>query len=227
MNKFIIPSTVSLAVLLLSGCAHKYSEAPIATNFKTTKQKKLQAAQHWEVIGNDLAESIIRKIGTNRSVYVNSIDNDLKFNNSVYSFIMSRLISSGVKVSQTKTQSDIVINISTNDVKFSNKNRGRYTRTKGSMTMLGAGVGAIYGVSHLTSTPTVIATGAAVIGMDIYNEYNSQYASGATPKNEIIVTVSAVDGNKYVAHYSNIYYIDDSDLKLYEDRTRTIKLVKE
>jgi len=227
MNKFIIPSTISLAVLLLSGCTHKYSEAPLATNFKTTNQKKLQAAQHWEVIGNDLAESIIKKIGTNKNVYVNHIDNDLKFNNSLYSFIMSRLISSGIRVSKVKKESDIVINIGTNDVEFSNKNRGIYTRTKGSITMLSAGVGAIYGISHLTSGPAIIGTGIAAIGMDTYNAYHSQYASGFTPKNEIIVTVSAIDGNKYVAHYSNIYYIDDSDRKLYEDRTTTMKLVEE
>lgn len=42
--------------LVLTGCAAPYTETPLATNFPTSKQPKLQAAAHWNVIANDVAK---------------------------------------------------------------------------------------------------------------------------------------------------------------------------
>jgi hypothetical protein len=45
---------------LFAGCATPYSEAPLATNFPTSKQQKLQAAAHWNVIAGDVASRFRR-----------------------------------------------------------------------------------------------------------------------------------------------------------------------
>ena len=43
-------SSILIASFVLSGCATKYSEVPVAKNFETTEQHVLQAAKHWDLI---------------------------------------------------------------------------------------------------------------------------------------------------------------------------------
>lgn len=50
--------------LMMAGCAAPYSEAPLATNFPTTSQEKLQAAAHWDAVATDLAKEILTALPT-------------------------------------------------------------------------------------------------------------------------------------------------------------------
>ena len=45
MNKSLIAA--ALAAMLATACATPHAPAPLATNFETSKQHKLQAAAHW------------------------------------------------------------------------------------------------------------------------------------------------------------------------------------
>lgn len=54
-----LPGLALCASLLLSACTTPYSEAPVATNFPSSKQNKLQAGAHWDAIAKDAANSLV------------------------------------------------------------------------------------------------------------------------------------------------------------------------
>jgi hypothetical protein len=56
---------------------------------------------------------------------------------------------------------------------------------------------------------------AGVGAYDSYNWFNDQFAPGATPRTEIILTVSVTDQYRYLARNSSAYYVADSDRPLY------------
>jgi hypothetical protein len=45
--------------------------------------------------------------------------------------------------------------------------------------------------------------------------FHSEFATGATPQNEIFVTITVSDKARYIARTSNVYYVADSDEGLY------------
>lgn len=46
-------SLVLAGSIFLAGCTAPFTEAPVATNFEASEQRKLQSAQHWQVIAED------------------------------------------------------------------------------------------------------------------------------------------------------------------------------
>ncbi|MCM8611491.1 hypothetical protein [Accumulibacter sp.] len=65
-------------------------------------------------------------------------------------------------------------------------------------------------------TPSAAFRGMATSGgIDIYRWNVSDWASGPTPQTEIIVTVSASDGQRYLGRVSNVYYVADRDASLH------------
>ena len=57
-----LPGLALCASLFLTACTTPYSEAPVATNFPSSKQHKLQAGAHWNVIANDAASTLVSSI---------------------------------------------------------------------------------------------------------------------------------------------------------------------
>lgn len=57
-----LPGFALCASLLLSACTTPYSEAPVATNFPTSKQHKLQAGAHWDAIARDAAATLVTSL---------------------------------------------------------------------------------------------------------------------------------------------------------------------
>ena len=56
---------------MIAGCATPYSEAPLATNFPSSKQPKLQAAAHWNAIAGDVAKQLADHLKDRQPLYVN------------------------------------------------------------------------------------------------------------------------------------------------------------
>ncbi len=100
--------------------------------------------------------------------------------------------------------------VDTQVVSFS-PDRPQY-RHAGTATALATGVWALH-VGEATAGAALFATIAAV---DAYAWFRSEFASGETPKTEIIVTTSVSDSNQYVSRSTSVYYVADSDKALYE-----------
>ncbi len=213
----------SMISVLLVGCTpFPYSETPLATNFETSKQKKLQAAQHWMVIAHDMADTIaealtagkicIPSVGSCPTLYVIPDNNTTEFSNALRTGIITRLVNKGLQVSNTKGDVDITLDVQA--VKFSPE-RSQYIGV-GRLTLLGAGV---WGLRQLYThaSPGAAAAGAAVAA-DIYEWNVSEFAKGPTPQVEIITTVSATKDGRFLARTTNVYYIADSDAELYLTR---------
>lgn len=208
MKQRIIPAVIAFTAVL-SGCATPYSEAPLATNFPTNKQQKLQAASHWNVIASDVAKQLLVNLKAKSGVsalYVNQGANKTEFDRIFGNQLISALMAEGFTVLKSPSGA-LSVDVVTQSVQFS-ANRPQYNYA-GVPTMLAGGVWALHQAS-----PAAIAT-AAVVGGDAYMWFRSEFSTGATPQNEIVITTSVSDSNQYLARTTSVYYVADSDASLY------------
>lgn len=204
--------TVGAALALtaiVAGCATPYSEAPLATNFPTTKQPKVQAASHWNAIANDVASQIASKLAERRPLYVVQPTTKTAFDRAFANQLVSALMAGGQTVLKTPTGA-LVVEIDTQVVGFS-PDRPQY-RHAGTASAITTGVWAL----HVGEATAGAALASAVIAADAYTWFRSEFASGATPQTEIIVTTSVSDNNQYLSRSTSIYYVADSDKSLYD-----------
>ena len=70
-------------------------------------------------------------------------------------------------------------------------------------------------LTDLDHTVEWLAT-AAIFAEDAYSWFRSQFATGDTPKTEIVVNLSLADDARYYARTTSVYYTTDSDRALYD-----------
>lgn len=210
--KILSVGAVIAMAAILAGCATPYSEAPLATNFPTTKQPKLQAAAHWNVIAGDVARQISASLALqdNRPLFVNQSSVKTAFDRAFNNQLISALVAGGRKVLKNPAAGALRVEVDTQAVRFS-ANRPQYNYT-GLATALTAGVWAL----HQADARAAAALSAGVVAADAYSWFRSEFATGATPQTEIIVTTSINDVNQYLAHSTSVYYVADSDQALYQ-----------
>ena len=194
---------------LVVGCAAPYTEAPLATNFQTTKQQKLQAAAHWNVIAGDVANQISSSLKDKRPLFVNQASGKTEFDRAFSNQLISALLASGFTVMKAPAGA-LSVNVDTQAVHFS-ANRPQYTHV-GAATALTGGVWALHQVEATAGFLLLVGVASA----DAHSWFRSEFASGATPQTEIIVTTSVTDDNQYVTRSTSIYYVADSDSRMYE-----------
>lgn len=195
------------------------TETPIGVNFKTTTQPKLQASQHWASIADDAGKAVLALLRKANScsprlapcipVFVKPPANVTQFSRAFYNQLITTLVKSGIPVS-TEPSASLIADIDVQPIGFS-ENRPQY-RYAGVATELGPGVWALRDVSTVKpSTPNT-----APPTLDALNWFRSEFASGKTPRTEILVTVTVAAKDRYVARVSNAYYISDEDRPLYD-----------
>jgi hypothetical protein len=197
--------------LLMAGCAMPFSPAPVATNFPSTQQAKLQAGAHWGVIARHMAAQIGPSLRANarRPLYVSS-QQSTAFAQGVCSHLVTALVNEGYIVVKAPDANTLRIELDTQVVAFA-PNRPQYTFA-GERTALVAGAWVLTGIEHSVEW----LASAAIAGQDAYSWFRSQFATGATPKTEIIVNLSLADAGRYYARSTSVYYTTDSDRVLYE-----------
>jgi hypothetical protein len=202
-------SAALAAAVLLAGCALPFGPAPVATNFGTTTQAKLQAAAHWSAITRHIEHELGPALANSprRPLYVEPLQSS-QFNRAVASQLKTSLVNDGYVVSKVPDNT-LKVEIDTQVVEFS-KDRPQYTFS-GERTLLAEGAWVLSSVHH---TAAGLAT-ASIAFRDAEFWFRSQFASGATPKTEIIVTISVSDQLRYYARYTSVYYTTDSDHMLY------------
>lgn len=198
-----------IVAAMLAGCATPYNEAPLATNFPTTKQEKVQAAAHWNVIAKDVAAQITSKLAEKRPLHVVQPKGKSAFERAFANQLISSLVADGQTVMRQPAGA-LSVEVDTQVVGFS-ANRPQY-RHAGTATALTAGVWAL----HVGEATAGAVFASAVIAADAYSWFRSEFATGETPETEIIVTTSVSDGTRYLSRSTSVYYVADSDKALYE-----------
>lgn len=207
MHKRIV--TLVASTMLLAGCVAPYTEAPVATNFEAEKQKKLQSASHWQLIAEDTAAQLIRALpSTQQPLYVIQNAQQSKFQNAFNQQLISSLISAGYPVMKHPNGNrTLTVDVKADPVRFT-KNPNR-TPVVGEATTLAGGLWVIRNIYRNTSPGAAMMAGT--VSYDIYNYLNSEYASGPTPKTELVVTASVSDSDRYYANSTNVYYTTDTE----------------
>ena len=225
---------VTLAALLgLSGCGNMIfssgqkaypdsNEVPIASNFQTSHQLKLQAAEHWRKVSNTSAESLIKAIGTGAvcipktgctTLYVRrncetsgckhfACDN--VFNRVFFNDFVTALVNLGYPVSEVPTANSITVDIDIQTVSFA-ANRPQF-RYAGETVELGKGIWALKDVASLYDQQGNLTP--RTNGEYSFNWFRTEFAAGETPRNELVVTVSAMSPERtYLARNTGLSLI--------------------
>ena len=199
------------AGLLLAGCGTPYSPVPVATNFPSKQQPKVQAAAHWAVIARHMATEMGPTLRTapSRSLYVEPLQSST-FGKGVKSHLVTALVNDGFVVVKNPVPGALKIELDTQVVAFS-ADRPQY-RYNGLPTALASGAWVLTSIQH---SPEWLLT-AGLYGYDAHRWFTAQFAPGATPKTEMIVTVSVADEQRYYARNTSVYYTSDEDVALYD-----------
>jgi len=206
------------AALLAAGCATPYSEAPLATNFATSKQQKLQAASHWNLISRDVASRLSASLPKDAPVYINQLDDPTPFERAFNSQLITALVHNGHAVMKSP-EGALRVGLDTQAVPFA-ADRPQY-RDFGSATALGAGVWAIHDLVEYATNGAGKAAVLGLVAVDAYKWFQSEFASGETPQHEIIITTTVSDAKRYIARDTSVYYVADADRNLYLPPAKT------
>ena len=200
---------------LLAGCATQRipqmqdTPAPVASNFPTSNQYKLQAAGHWSAIAQHIEQMLAAEMkkGPKRPLFIaDPAPQAAPFQRALAVQLTSALVRDGHVVSRTPAGS-LRVDIDVQALTFS-PDRGQF-RYPGEPTLITAGVLALAAIKPVAG---VIAGAAAY---DAYQYSHSKFAKGATPQTELLVTVSVSDQYRYYARSSTAYYVADGDRTLY------------
>lgn len=227
----VLGATVALA--LLSGCASRYADVPQPTRFEASKQTKLQAAQHWQIIANDFATQLsndLRQKGINQPLYIPTGKDDYAFVEGFRELLTTAMLAQGWDI-RTSARNALPVDIRYSIYKF---RRDRLTNTRHygeatvGVTSMAAG---LWAVREVANGKVLSSTGEAILGVGLLmgivegldwlsheapgGPQRGQHASGPVPQSEILVTASVSDGDRLVARRSNIYFTADEDKALY------------
>ena len=197
-----------------------HSEAPIAGNFPTRIQAHLQAGQHWQRIAEDtaqqLADALARaqrcgpRFNPCQPVYLADPERPSEFSRAFGNALLTALVQRGLAVAQFPDGA-LVAQIDVQPVRFA-ANRPQYRRA-GIAREVGPGIWAL----EAPDAPTQGATDAPVAGW-----FHPEFSAGATPRSEILVTVSVLDGGRYAARSTQVYYVSEDDRTLYDQALCTL-----
>lgn len=198
--------------LLASACATSHAPAPLATNFETSKQHKLQAAAHWNSIAKDVATQLSARVPKETALYMTQGARASSFEQAFAGQLITALMESGY-VLKRSPEGALHVAVETQAVPFA-ADRPQY-RHAGKATALGAGLWVLYDIAEHASSGAGKAAMLVLGAGDAYAWFNSEFASGGTPSMEIIVNTSVTDANRYIARNTSVYYVADEDKRLY------------
>jgi hypothetical protein len=174
------------------------AQVPTPTIFPESGQPRLLAGQHWQTIARDaargLANSLMRGqrcgagIAPCRALFVVTPQYVTEFSRAFVNALVTALVQQGLHVSQTE-EGALALHVDVQGVRF-RENAGN----AGWMKSLAPGLW------------TRAEKG----------EKNGQAMTLPNERSEIIVTLSVLDGKRYAARSSTIYYVGNADLPLYE-----------
>ncbi len=218
-------ATIIVAGSTLLACATPYGGAPVATNFPSANQPKLQAAAHWATIADKSAEALLQSLAPGVAcadpgalcprVYVRPAAQQTVFAQNFRAAFITALVRQKVAVAHTPAAGAIAVDIDVQTVRFSPDRQNRFLPA----SVVYAGAWAVYGLAANASPAAAGLAGAAMIGgYDAWRWASSETAAGPTPQTEVLVTVSASDATRYLGRVAAVYYAADTDAQLYTEQ---------
>jgi hypothetical protein len=182
----------------------------MATTYPVTFQKKMQAAQHWDVLTEDVANRLRDALigsgeqGRSISLYIQPPKYGSHFGEAFHNLLITHLMERGFSITENPA-SGLPL---TYDVQVvSHKDRGFIRPMPGLFTALASSVFVLREVAAESSTSAWML---GAVGVDVMTGYITD-----NPNNEIIVTTSVMSGDRYVARVRDIYYISDNNVGQY------------
>ncbi len=212
MRSYLLYFSLFLLVIFLSGCLR----IPQPTTYAYSEQQKMQAAHHWDVLANDVANQVnnelIRQGYIETPVFVRHScgipdscgpGETFPFDEGFNDLLTTQLVSFGVPTQAAQEEKGLTVDYKV-QVLYHRANRNQVLRP-GTITALTAGI------MVFRNAPQEIINIAAAAAVDLARSYavmNGHF--------EVIITTSIVDDNMYVMRKSDIYYIQDADFWHYK-----------
>ncbi len=214
-SKFIL-----FLFLLGSCCFGCGSAVPNATTFPLQTQRKMQAAKHWQILAEDVAEQVKKCIVERRDLMVKPVyvipKDSTPFEEIFQEILISKLVGGGVLV--VKAEKEEVLKLEYSVRLLRHKDR-YYTKFPMKFTALGTGVMVARGFSDWLIDDLLILGAGAGLAADVAM---SHYAGGPSEREAIITTALSYD-DYFFMHQSDIYYINDPDAGHYVEVIETAK----
>lgn len=247
-KRFLVLVFLTLVSSAIAGCAPllttsntsvpPYGEAPVAVNFQTSYQFKLQALQHWRSAADFAAEDLHKRLQSAGICSTGSTcDQELfvkkpclgpncdasscstAFTRTFHDLLESALSKRGFQLSARASENNLTIGIDSQAIQFSSDRP--QLRAAGELVKLGEGVWALRDVAsplNIAARPNNIIAGRLVEPNSVIvpNWFKSNYASGDTPSHELLVNVSVINSkNTVLSKVSTVYYVADTDTQHY------------
>ena len=212
---------ILLATVILPGCT-QLKTIPATAHYEQTDQHLIQASKHWELVADHVSKQIMVSLGNSGLapsrpvIYIAPAENSV-FGKAFHGFLLSHLVAQGMQITTNDTDYTITIDYETQVVHHGTRG---IQLLPGTLTALGLGAWAVRGLIDASTTVAVAGTAAGVIAADTaLLKYD--HSLKPQPNTEIILDVYAIAGEQYIAHNSNIYYINDPDKDHYIESTST------
>jgi hypothetical protein len=203
----------------LAGCTNlytlnKFSPKPLAQDFETTYQNKLQAATHWDVLAaNEAAE--IAKVWSSQSIdptltiSLEQPSSPSDFSKAYKKMLTSHLLKNGIGVS--RASGDYTLSYEVQVIKHRHQDDIPYP----------AG---IYSSAYIISFIPKFAIAVAPFAVDWFLARNRD---ATTPNTEVLVTTEVRKGNQIVQSSTNAYYFNPGEKSLYDEENHTFSVTNE
>lgn len=198
--------------MTLTSCA---TSIPQAENFPPSKQKKLMAAQHWNLVAQDAVDRtrvILAEKGFADDTPLYILQNsDTVFDHAFRKYMIANFIEAGAVVS-TKKEGALEISYDTQVIKHAAYfEPDRYGYKPGAATAGVAGFWVLRDVVKDLNFLNGLATVGIAAGYDAYKAKNP----GETGV-ELLLTTSITHRDRYVMLNADAYYIENAETWLFE-----------
>ncbi len=203
---------IALCALLVAGC----SRIPQPVGYSYSEQQKMQAAHHWEVLANDVANQVNAELVSrgylDTPVHVRHVCDDTQackgdapfpFDQAFNDLLTTQLVNFGVPTRPAPADDTL-------DVQY--KIQVVYHRTpRYQWPQPGVLTALTTGIMVFRNAPVEVAAIAGAAAADTL--WSTEVMNGHY---EVVITTSIINDNMYLMRKSDIYYINDMDFWQYQ-----------
>lgn len=239
MKKRLLPLII---IALLSACSSynaKY-QVPVPKDQAKSYQLKLQAAQHWDLLANDIAKQSLAALTDKKleatPISIGEQKSQSSFSKALNEFVVTRLVNQGAIVKKVP-DNKLVMEYDIQVLRFDDNRSNRYEQSyiPGQYTALASNLVVTYDAvtrwKDVNKRAWSYGAGigwAMVLDMLQYSARNDD-STIEIPNVEVIVNSSLVKDGNYIMRRSDVYYVSEPDAALYQGiekmPSKTLKVV--
>jgi len=204
---------VSFLVVALSGCTNLYTNnrftpRPLAQNFETSYQNKLQAALHWDVLAANEAAEIAKvwssqSIDPTQTISLEQPSNPSDFSKAYKKMLTSHLLENGIRVS--RTNGAYILSYEIQVIKHKHQDDMPYP------------AGTYSAVYLISLVPNFVLTMTPFIA----DWFLARNRDATTPNTEVLVTTEIQKGDEIIQSSTSAYYFNPGEKSLYDEKNHT------